>query len=81
MAQERGGYVLQLGAFSNFANAEGFLAHVQAQVVWLGESAHVAVSDGLYRVLMGPYSDDAEARRIGEMVREALKIEPNIKRD
>lgn len=81
LAQERGGYVLQLGAFSNFANAEVFLAHVQAQVVWLGESAHVAVSDGLYRVLMGPYSDDAEARRIGEMVREALKIEPNIKRD
>jgi rare lipoprotein A len=81
MALERSGYFLQLGAFGNFANAESFLKHVQAQVVWLGESAHIAPREGLYRVQMGPYPDAAEARRIGELVREAMNLEANLRKD
>lgn len=81
LAQERGGYYLQLGTFSNFANAEVFLMHVQAQVVWLGENAQIAPREALYRVLMGPYPDADEARRVGELVREALGIETSLKRE
>jgi rare lipoprotein A len=76
--RESAGLYLQLGAFSNYANAENFLEHVQSHIVWLGETAKVRQIDGLYRVQMGPYAEAAEARRVGELVREALAITPSI---
>jgi rare lipoprotein A len=76
--REPAGLYLQLGAFTNYANAENFLEHVQSQVVWLGESAKVRQLEGLYRVQMGPYADAGEARRVGELVKEALAITPSI---
>jgi rare lipoprotein A len=76
--EERTGLYLQLGAFTNYANAQNFLDHVQSQVVWLGETARVSQRDGLYRVLMGPYPDAPEARRVGNLVKEALAITPSI---
>ncbi len=79
VAEERAGYYLQLGAFGNFANAEIFLKHVQSHVVWLGENAHIAPSQGLFKVQMGPYPDAGEARRVGNLVREAMEVEPTLR--
>lgn len=79
VAEERAGFYLQLGAFGNFANAETFLKHVQAHVVWLGENAHIAQRQSLFRVQMGPYADAGEARRVGDLVREAMEVEPTLR--
>lgn len=77
--QDASGVYLQLGAFANYANAENFLQHVQSQVVWLGETAAVAQREGLYRVQMGPYPDEREARRVGDLVKEALALAPAVR--
>jgi len=79
VAEERAGFYLQLGAFGNFANAEAFLKHVQAHVVWLGENAHISQRAGFYRVQMGPYPDAGEARRVGDLVRDAMEVEPTLR--
>lgn len=79
VAEERAGYYLQLGAFGNFANAETFLKHVQSHVVWLGENAHIVQGQGLFRVQMGPYTEAGEARRVGDLVREAMDLEPTLR--
>ena len=78
LREDTSGIYLQLGAFANYANAENFLQHVESQVVWLGERAAVSQRDGYYRVQMGPYADRQEARRVGDLVKEALALAPTV---
>lgn len=78
LRDEADGIYLQLGAFANYANAENFLRHVESQVVWLGERAAVNQREGYYRVQMGPYPDRQEARRVGELVKDALALAPAL---
>jgi hypothetical protein len=47
--------------------------------VWLGETASVSQREGLYRVQMGPYPDREEARRVSDLVKEALALAPAVR--
>ncbi|MCC7217354.1 MAG: SPOR domain-containing protein, partial [Burkholderiales bacterium] len=67
-----GGYVVQLGAFGNFGNAQNFLAHVQAQLADAQVEPKVRDVGGLYRVYVGPYPDRDEARRVGDRISAAF---------
>ena len=58
-----GGYVVQLGAFANNANAQNFAAHLANQTDGAAVEAKVRQIDGLFRVYVGPYPTREDARR------------------
>lgn len=67
---------LQFGAFGVQANAETYLARLQAQADWLAGSLRIHHNDGLYRVQAGPYASDAAAREAAERAGQALGAKP-----
>jgi rare lipoprotein A len=73
------GFAVQLGAFTNFANAQEFLAHVQNQLTTAQVEAKVRQAGGLYRVYVGPYADRDEARRVGERINQAFGFATTIR--
>ncbi|MEP6942739.1 MAG: septal ring lytic transglycosylase RlpA family protein [Betaproteobacteria bacterium] len=79
LTQEVGGYVIQLGAFANNANAQGFATHIANQLSPMGVEARVQEGNGLFRVTVGPYTTRDEARRIAERLRLALGVDSTVK--
>jgi rare lipoprotein A len=79
VGQEAGGYIIQLGAFANNANAQTFVAHVANQIAMLGVEAKVHETGGLYRVVVGPYPTRDDAKRTGDRLRDALGLETIVK--
>ena len=79
LTQEPGGYVVQLGAFANNANAQGFVTHIANQLAPMGVEARVQEGNGLFRVTVGPYTTRDEARRIADRLRIALGVDSTIK--
>ena len=79
LAQEPGGYVVQLGAFGNYANAQAFVAHAANQIAPLGVEASVHEAGGLFRVVVGPYPTRDEASRTGERLRAALGLDNMVR--
>jgi rare lipoprotein A len=75
VAQETGGYVVQLGAFANNANAQAFVGRLTNQIAGLSVEAKVHEADGLFRVVVGPYPTRDEARQTGERLRVALGLD------
>ncbi|HXX86701.1 MAG TPA: septal ring lytic transglycosylase RlpA family protein [Casimicrobiaceae bacterium] len=75
VAAETGGYVVQLGAFANNANAQNFVSSVANQTSGLGVEAKVRQSDGWFRVFVGPYSTREDAARSAERLRAALGLD------
>jgi rare lipoprotein A len=74
-----GGYVVQLGAFANNANAQAFISNVANQVAPLGVEAKVHEGNGLFRVSVGPYPTRDEARRVADRLREALGLASTVR--
>jgi rare lipoprotein A len=79
LRQEPGGYVLQLGAFANNANAQAFIANIANQIAPLGVEANVHEDAGFYRVSVGPYPTRDEAKRTADRLRAALGLDSTIK--
>jgi len=79
VGQEAGGYVIQLGAFANNANAQAFVSHLANQIATLGVEAKVHETGGLYRVVVGPYPTRDDAKHTGERLRDALGLETMVK--
>ena len=79
VAQEPGGYVVQLGVFANYLNAQAFVEHATNQIAPLGVEASVHETGGLFRVVVGPYPTRDEASRTGERLRVALGLENMVK--
>ena len=70
---------MQLGAFANFANAQSFLAHVQNQTARAGVEPRVRQVGGLWRVLVGPYADRAEAARVADRIANAFGFAATVR--
>jgi rare lipoprotein A len=68
------GFVVQLGAFANHANAQNFLEHVQNQLASAQVEAKVRQANGLFKVYVGPYRERDEARRVGERLESAFGL-------
>ncbi len=62
-------FVVQLGAFGNFANARAFQTRMQAS---LNAAIQVRQRDGLFRVQLGPFPTRAEAERAQREAEAAL---------
>ena len=73
-----GGFVVQLGAFANFANAQTFLAHVQNQTAQAQVEPRVRQSQGLWRVYVGPFAARDEAQRAAERIATAFGFATSI---
>jgi len=71
-ADAGGGYDVQLGAFQNFANAQNFLSHVQAQLAGALVEPKVREVRGLYRIYVGPYADRDSAKRAADSITAAF---------
>ncbi len=72
------GYFLQLGAFSNRANAENLKSRLGSELEELGGKLDVSFLRGTYRVNLGPWPDPAEARRIAERLRVAFELDSMV---
>ncbi len=78
VAPSDGGFAVQLGAFSNYANAQNFVAHLANQLGPLGVEAKIRQVGGLFRVFVGPYAAREEARRAADRLRDALGLPTTI---
>ena len=78
VAPMRGGYSVQLGAFSNYANAQAFLAHAQNQLTAARVEARIRQAGGLYRVYIGPYPTRSEAERLSSRITQAFGFPTTI---
>jgi rare lipoprotein A len=79
IGQEAGGYVVQLGAFSNYANAQNFVAHLSNQTAGAAVEAKVRQIDGLFRVFVGPYPSRDDARRALDGLRDTAGLEGTVR--
>jgi len=71
-------FVVQLGAFANYANAQAFVAHVGNQIASAQVEPRVRQSGGLWRVFVGPYADRDEARRTAERIASAFGLATTV---
>ena len=79
IGQEAGGYVTQIGAFANYANAQEFVARLANQTGSLGVEPRVRQDADLFRVYVGPYSTREEARRAADRLRDALGLDSTVR--
>jgi rare lipoprotein A len=73
-----GRFVVQLGAFRDYGNAQNFLARSQAAVAGIAGEPRVSQFNGLWRVYVGPYADAAEAKRMGDRLYAALGMDNTV---
>ncbi len=78
IASAEGGFVVQLGAFASYANAQNFVAHLANQIGPVGVEPSVRQINGRFRVFVGPYPTRDDARRTADRLREALGLPSTI---
>jgi len=78
IASAEGGFVVQLGAFASYANAQTFLAHLANQIAPIGVVPIVRQVNGLFRVFVGPYAAREDAKRMADRLREAIGVASTI---
>jgi rare lipoprotein A len=67
---------LQLGVFSSASNANNFRDKTMRDLAWLTDPIEVFIIDKLYRVRIGPYSDNNTARNISARIKSSVGISP-----
>ena len=72
------GYFLQLGAFGNRDNAENLRSRLVLELDDFGDKLAVSLLRGVYRVNLGPWPDQAEARRVAERLRGAFALDAMV---
>ena len=77
-APVRGRFVVQLGAFRDYGNAQNFLARSREAVAGVAGEPRVSQFDGLWRVYVGPYGNAADAKRMGDRLYAALGIDNTV---
>lgn len=70
------GVYLQVGAFSSRANAEDYRSRIARQLAWLSESIQVLSIGNLWRLHVGPYRSNDDARSIAERIEAELNLKP-----
>ncbi len=78
VASASAGIFLQLGAFSSFANAEGFRDTVRSQASNLAERFELFTDGERFRLHAGPYDTVDAARNAAERMGTVLKLKPFV---
>jgi rare lipoprotein A len=78
VSTEASGVFLQLGAFSVRDNAELFRAKIYKELAWLTDSMQVNAQGGIFRLQLGPYRTQEDARQMAERIRTELNLQPVV---
>ena len=78
VSTEAGGIYLQLGAFSVRDNADVFRAKIYKELAWLTDPMQVNVQGGIFRLQLGPYRSQEDARQMAERIRAELNLQPVV---
>ena len=78
--QDRGaeskGVYLQLGAFSAREAAENFRVRLYRDLAWLSEAIQVVAGGAVFRLHLGPYRTQDEARGIADRIQAEFNLRP-----
>jgi rare lipoprotein A len=78
-AQAAGGALfVQLGAFSAREAAENFRARIARELAWLSDTLQVVAGGTLFRLQLGPYRTQGDARSIADRIQSELGLRPVI---
>ena len=75
-AAEAKGVYLQLGAFSAREAAENFRVRVYRELAWLSEAIQVIAGGSVFRLHLGPYRSQDEARTIADRIQAEFNLRP-----
>src|SRR3990172_5821563 len=75
-AAESRGIYLQLGAFSARDAAENFRVRIYRELAWLSEAIQVTAGGTVFRLHLGPYRSQDEARTISDRIQSELNLRP-----
>ena len=73
---EAQGVFLQLGAFSARESAENFRVRVYRDLAWLTQAIQVVDGGAVFRLHLGPYRSQEEARSIADRIQSELNLRP-----
>jgi rare lipoprotein A len=73
-----GRFVVQLGAFRDYGNAQNFLSRTREQVTAVAGEPRISQVKGLWRVYVGPYDNEADAKRMGDRLYAAVGIDNTV---
>jgi len=73
-----GSLFVQLGAFSAREAAENFRARIARELSWLPDAIHVVAGGTLFRLQVGPYRTQDDARTIADRIQSELGLRPVI---
>jgi peptidoglycan lytic transglycosylase len=77
-ADGNGRFVVQLGAFRDYGNAQNFLSRTREQVAVVAGEPRISQIKGLWRVYVGPYDNEADAKRMGDRLYSAIGIDNTV---
>jgi len=69
---------VQVGAFNSRENAESLRARVARELAWLQETVQVLLAGNLWRLHVGPYRSQDDARSIAERIEAQLNLKPLV---
>jgi rare lipoprotein A len=72
------GFFVQLGAFSARESAESFRVRVARELAWLSDAIQVVAGGALYRLQLGPYRSQDDARAVADRIQSELSFRPLI---
>jgi len=67
---------VQVGAFSSRANAESLRSRLEGEFGWLKDTVQVLAIGNLWRLHVGPYRTQDDARSVAERIESQLSIKP-----
>jgi rare lipoprotein A len=78
-AQQAGTAVyVQVGAFNSRENAESLRARLGRELAWLQETVQVLLTGTLWRLHVGPYPSQDDARSVAERIEAQLDLKPLV---
>ena len=75
-AVEPGNTYIQVGAFSSRENAEDLRGRIARQLSWLTDAVQVLSIGNLWRLHVGPYKSNDDARTIAQRIEAELNLKP-----
>jgi rare lipoprotein A len=76
--ESAGGIFVQLGAFSARESADNLRARIYKELSWLADPMQIVSSGNLFRLHLGPYKSQDEARKIADRIQSELSLRPVI---
>ena len=67
---------VQVGAFSSRANAENLRSRLEGEFGWLKDTVQVLAIGNLWRLHVGPYRTQDDARSVAERIESQLSVKP-----